>query len=179
MKPSQDLESRRYLFDVMTDPENFMIHVRRYTASVIMYSTYGRHVTSLDDSAYQAIFAEAQIFGSVFGTRFIVDKYPVLEKLPRRLQWWRTKYEPYHLKEVELWMGLWDGLKKQLASGVRTGCFVEKFMDVDYPKMGISEIEAAYIAGTMIEAGSGEYYTKCPYSGANDRVFSQIALKTR
>ncbi|EXJ66231.1 uncharacterized protein A1O5_10847 [Cladophialophora psammophila CBS 110553] len=154
MKPSQDLESRRYLYDVLTDPENFLVHVRRYTASVIMYSTYGRRVTSLDDPTYQAIFEEAQVFGVVFGTRFMVDKYPILEKLPKFLQWWRAKYEPYHQKEVELWMGLWNGLKEQLASGIHTGCFVKKFMEVDYPKMGISEIEAAYVAGTLIEAGS-------------------------
>ncbi|KIW99521.1 uncharacterized protein Z518_11260 [Rhinocladiella mackenziei CBS 650.93] len=51
-------------------------------------------------------------------------------------------------------MSLWNGLKKQLEAGIRTGCFVEKFMETDYPQMGISEIEAAYIAGTMIEAGS-------------------------
>lgn len=168
MKPSQDLESRRYLYDVLTDPTNFLDHVKRYTSSVIMYSTYGRRVESLDDPVLQAIYEEASVFADVFGTRFLVDKYPILEKLPKILQWWRRKYEPYHQKEVELWMGLWNGLKKQLAAGIRTGCFVENFIEADYPKMGISEVQAAYVAGTMIEAGSGEYeplYPSCRVLG--------------
>lgn len=157
MKSQQDLESRRYLYDVLTNPNNFLNHVKRYASSVIIYSTYGRRVTSLDDPILQAIYEETSVFAKAFGTRFLVDQFPLLEKLPKRLQWWRIKYEPFHQKEVELWMGLWNGLKKNLGAGIRTGCFVEKFMEVDYPQMGISEIEAAYIAGTMIEAGSGAY----------------------
>ena len=38
---------------------------------------------------------------------------------------------------------------------IRTGCFAEKFMENDYPKIGISKDQAAYVAGTMIEAGIG------------------------
>jgi hypothetical protein len=76
-------------------------------------------------------------------TRFAVDQYPVLERISKRLQWWRAKYEKYHLKEVELWTGLWNSLKKQVQAGIHTKCFVEKFMEVDYPRMGISEAQGA------------------------------------
>ena len=143
MKVQQTLESHRYLYDIFTDPDKFLDHVKRYTSSVIIYSTYGRRVTSLQDPVLQAIFAETSIFAEVFGTRFMVDKYPVLDKLPKSLQWWRAKYESAHQKEVNLWMGLWNGLKKQLEAGIRTECFVEKFMETDYPSMGISDVEAA------------------------------------
>jgi hypothetical protein len=53
-------------------------------------------------------------------------------------------------------MGLWNDLKKRLNAGVRTGCFAEKFQEEDYLAMGISETQAAYAAGSMIEAGSGK-----------------------
>lgn len=75
--------------------------------------------------------------------------------LPKPLQWWRKSVDPYRQEGDTLMLGLWNGLKKQLESGVRTGCFVEKFMEVDYQKLGITEMQAAWAAGSMIEAGSG------------------------
>ena len=60
------------------------------------------------------------------------------------------------MKEVELWTGLWNSLKKQVQTGIHTECFVEKFMEVDYPRMGISEVQGAYVASTMLEAGMGK-----------------------
>ena len=155
MKSSQDLESRRYLYDLMIEPTNFWNHVKRYSTSVIMYATYGRRITTVDDPVLNDIYTETAVFAECFGQQHLVDQYPFLESLPRSLQWWRKKYEPYHRKELQLWLGLWSGLKNQIAKGIRTGCFAEKLMEVDYPKMGISENQAAYVAGTMIEAGSG------------------------
>ncbi|KAK4937424.1 hypothetical protein LTR10_021961 [Elasticomyces elasticus] len=155
MKPSQDLESRRYLYDLLTEPANFWNHVKRYSTSVIMYATYGRRILTVEDPVLNDIYTETAIFGECFGQLHLVDQYPILENLPRSLQWWRKKYEPYHQKELQLWLGLWSTLKSQMAKGIHTGCFAEKFMENDYPKMGISENQAAYVAGTMIEAGSG------------------------
>ncbi|KIW12380.1 hypothetical protein PV08_09657 [Exophiala spinifera] len=154
MKPSSSLESHRYLLDVLQDPDNFLSHVKRYTSSVIMFSIYGRRVLDLNDPVLGAIYDELSHFSEAAGQIHNVDKYPVLEYLPRALQWWRPKWEAYHQKEVELWMGLWNDLKKQLNAGVRTGCFAEKFQEEDYLAMGISEVQAAYVAGSMIEAGS-------------------------
>ena len=152
----QNMESVQYLHDILVDPNNFLDHVKRYTSSVIMYSMYGRRVTDLNDPVLKAIYAETAVFSMAVGTRFLVDQYPVLEKLPKQLQWWRFQWEQYHLKELELWRGLWKRLKKQLEAGVYTGCFAERLMEEDVPKLGISEDQGAYMAGTMIEAGSGE-----------------------
>lgn len=164
MKPSQSLESYQYLKDILAEPEKFMDHVKRYTSSVIMYSTFGRRVLDLNDPILQAIYQETAVFSDTVATRFLVDQHPFLTKLPKRLQWWRRKYEAYHQKEADLWLGLWNGLKSQVASGNRTGCFAERLLEEDYPALGISEIQAAYVAGSMIEAGSGARITLPPYS---------------
>lgn len=165
MKPSQGLESHRYLYDILQDPEHFLDHVKRYTSSVIMYSIYGRRVLDLEDPVLKAIYQETGVFGKVVGTRFLVDQYPILAHLPKSLQWWRKKYESSHQFEVDLWMGLWSGLKQQLQAGIRTGCFAERFMEEDYPAMGISEVQAAYVAGSMIEAGSGKLILAISFLG--------------
>ena len=158
MKPMQNMESVQYLHDLLVDPNNFLDHVKRYTSSVIMYSMYGRRVPDLDDPTLKAVYAETTVFSKAVGTRFLVDQYPILEQIPKPLQWWRSPWDGYHLKELELWRGLWRRLQKQLEAGTRTGCFAERLMEEDVPKLGISEDQGAYMAGTMIEAGSGMGY---------------------
>lgn len=47
--PSQLFESKQLVFDLLTDNKNledFYMHVRRYTTSVVLTSTYGRRVQS-------------------------------------------------------------------------------------------------------------------------------------
>ena len=46
-KPSQEFETKQLRFDILTDnsdQKSFYLHVRRYTASVVMTSTYGRRI---------------------------------------------------------------------------------------------------------------------------------------
>lgn len=46
-RPSQEFEAKQLIHDILTDnenQENFYMHVRRYTTSVVMTSTYGRRV---------------------------------------------------------------------------------------------------------------------------------------
>jgi cytochrome P450 len=48
-RPSQEFEAKQLLFDILTDnkdQESFYLHVRRYTTSVVMTSTYGRRIPS-------------------------------------------------------------------------------------------------------------------------------------
>ena len=46
-RPSQEFESKQLLFDLLTENENqedFYMHIRRYSTSVVLTSTYGRRV---------------------------------------------------------------------------------------------------------------------------------------
>ncbi len=46
-RPSQEFEAKQLLFDLLTDNENeedFYMHIRRYSTSVVLTSTYGRRV---------------------------------------------------------------------------------------------------------------------------------------
>lgn len=47
--PSQEFEAKQLVYDILTDNDDessFYMHVRRYTTSVVMTSTYGRRVAS-------------------------------------------------------------------------------------------------------------------------------------
>jgi cytochrome P450 len=48
-KPSQEFEAKQLVYDILTDDKTggeFYTHVRRYTTSVVMTSTYGKRVAS-------------------------------------------------------------------------------------------------------------------------------------
>src|SRR5271170_1913037 len=66
---------------------------------------------------------------------------------------------------ARVWMKYWKKLEGQIQDGTAPECFVKQFAESDYQAKGISEIQAAYLAGctflfaivlikAMIEAGS-------------------------
>lgn len=155
-KPSQDLESKKYIYDILTDNEDnmkFYQHVRRYTSSVIMMATYAKRVESLEDPDLQDIYQELMNFSTVVARgQYIVEEYPILAKIiPRPLQWWRPYGEKLHGLEATLWLRLWRQLAAKVESGSDEYCYVRGFMESKYKEMGVSELQGAYVAGTMIE----------------------------
>jgi len=64
-QPSQDFEAKRLLMDFMDDNKDgsgFYMHVRRYTVSVIMTSTYGRRVPEWVSFELPSVFLFAHRF---------------------------------------------------------------------------------------------------------------------
>ncbi|EAT87902.2 hypothetical protein SNOG_04142 [Parastagonospora nodorum SN15] len=76
---------------------------------------------------------------------YLADALPFFGKLPPSLQWWRKGLKPLFDKQANLWMSFWN--VAQDANG-------DQFIETDYEKQGISELQAAFLAGSMIEAGS-------------------------
>ena len=155
-KPSQDLESKKYLWDLLTDNEDnvkFYQHVRRYTCSVIMWATYGKRVETLEDQDLQEIYQELMNFSTVVARgAYIVEEFPFLAKvIPKRLQWWRPYGEKLHSLESNLWLRLWRQLAAKVENGTAKFCYVKGSMETKYKEMGVSELQAAYVAGSMIE----------------------------
>ena len=101
---------------------------------------------------------------------FFADLIPPLARLPTWLQWWRKRALGYQERQTKIWMKYWTTLRRQIDEKKASDCFVKQFIETDYEKQGISEIQAAYVAGSrspfvtmldttnllvaMIEAGS-------------------------
>lgn len=86
---------------------------------------------------------------------YLADTIPPLGRLlPLRLQWWREPLIPLFERQANLWMSLWDSLRKQREAGKAPECFAKQVMESDYQRQGISELQAAFLAGSLIEAGS-------------------------
>ena len=85
---------------------------------------------------------------------YLADTLPFFGKLPPRLQWWRKGLKPLFDKQANMWMSFFTSLKTQMETKQAPECFVKQFIESDYEKQGISELQAAFLAGSMIEAGS-------------------------
>lgn len=79
---------------------------------------------------------------------FIADLIPPLAKLPVWMQWWRARALRYQARQTKIWMKFWSNLKQQMEEKKAPECFVKQFIETDYEKNGISEIQAAYVAGS-------------------------------
>ncbi|KAF1830639.1 cytochrome P450 76C3 [Decorospora gaudefroyi] len=160
-KPSQEFEAKLLLEEIVknadADKGNEVGYkaIRRYTVSVIMTSTYGRRIPEWDCDEVHGIYSIMNDFSAMAkpGT-FLADTLPFLGNLPPRLQWWRKGVQPYFDKQAKLWMSFWTTLKTQMETKQAPECFVKQLIESDYEKQGISELQAAFLAGSMIEAGS-------------------------
>ncbi|KAK7700123.1 hypothetical protein SLS64_011141 [Diaporthe eres] len=86
--------------------------------------------------------------------QFVADLLPFIAKLPTALHWWKGKARYYYDRQVHLWMKLWNQLSAKIVEGRAPECFVTKWQLTDKESSGITDLEGAFTAGTMIEAGS-------------------------
>ncbi|GLA60060.1 hypothetical protein AtubIFM55763_005466 [Aspergillus tubingensis] len=156
--PSQEFETKQLLWDILTDNDNqknFYMHIRRYTTSVVMTSTYGRRVPVWECEDIREIYGLMQEF-SEFATpgKYLAETFQVLAYLPKWMQWWRNAALRSFNRQAVIWMKYWNRLRTQMEKNQAPDCFVKQFINTDYERMGISELQASFVAGTMIEAGS-------------------------
>ncbi|KAH6971061.1 cytochrome P450 [Ilyonectria sp. MPI-CAGE-AT-0026] len=157
-KPSQQFEAIQLIHDIATDEkkeENFYMHVRRYTTSVVLLSTYGLRVSIWDCETIREIYTVLTEFSiTAEPGAYIADLFPPLGRLPQWLQWWRPTATRAYNRHTAIFMKYWNTLKEKLEHGNAPECLVKQIMETGIEKQGVTEVEACWVAGSMIEAGS-------------------------
>jgi len=82
--------------------------------------------------------------------KHIAEMFPFLAKLPTWMQWWRKAALQSFNRQAAIWMKYWTQLKEQMALNSAPECFVKQFIETDYEKNGISELQAAFVAGSTL-----------------------------
>lgn len=170
-KPGQEFEAKQLIYDIATDnatQEDFYMHVRRYTTSVVLLSTYGLRVPSWvstpcptrcqlfltmtasdqDCDDIRAIYGVLNDFSQAAQPgAYIADLIPPLGNLPWFLQWWRPSATAAYKRQRDTWMGYWNRLQVALKTNSAPECLVRQLVESDLGKQGISEVEAGFAAG--------------------------------
>jgi cytochrome P450 len=155
-QPVQDFESKQLLTEFLDSPHDFYSQNRRYAASVIMLVTYGYRIPSWEDPLIKKIFDIIDNFTEMTAPgAHAIDSFPSLAFLPEWLLGnWRTFGKRVFDHDSEIYLDLWNRLKRETDAGEARDCFTKTFYLNDPAKSGIDDLSAAYTCGGLIEAGS-------------------------
>jgi len=155
-QPVQDYESKQLMTELLEDPDNFYLYNRRYSASVIIRVTYGFRIATFSDPLFHRIYSVLENFNSMTQPgAWLIETFPSLKVLPEFLVGnWRSYGKKVFEHDSQVYLSLWRELQEKVKNGTAPPCFCQDFMTSDLDKQGIDELQAAYQAGGLVEAGS-------------------------
>lgn len=154
-EPTQLLESSRLLVDLVKDPGGYEKWFQRYAGGVILRLAYGKVVETGEEEYIKRIMMVNHHLERIASPgSYLVDTFPVLMWLPRWLAPFKREGEMLHKEELDLFAGLIDGVRKQDEKGEAPDCFTKTWLEKE-ETYGLSNDQAAYVIGTMFEAGAG------------------------
>ncbi|PFH48603.1 hypothetical protein AMATHDRAFT_81709 [Amanita thiersii Skay4041] len=147
IRPSQELESRVLLYDVLQHgdkgwnssysglddevPEDHWFSIfRRYATSVVMTICYGKRAnTTINNHYLHKIYAVVKNFVLISQPgSYLADVFPFLRKLPDCLSSWRVEGRKMHEWEMGLWGGLLNDLRDDIQRGVETDSYITRYL---------------------------------------------------
>lgn len=147
----QEIESLQLLSSYLQNPKRWYAHHYRYSTAVLYRLVMGEKLSKtkaqLDD--YKQVTME---FIWCLNRSF-VDFFPQLDRLPRKLQFWRSSWENmgrFHRKVFEDW---WNPVQAAVKSGTARACFVRDTLLHPETRYRGDEEEAMYLATSIIAAG--------------------------
>ncbi|KAI0186098.1 cytochrome P450, partial [Xylaria flabelliformis] len=153
--PYQLLESKQLLYEILHQPEMFFESFRRYSNSLSTHIIYGQRTVKHDDPRLLQVFEGFNNFGVLAqtGAAAFADFFPVLRYLPDFMIPTKARAKALHRKEMKMYLDLWLETKRSIDAGTCKECLC-----VDMVKQQANEDftdeQAAYVAGSFLEAGS-------------------------
>ena len=153
--PYQMLENKAMLHQLLEQPEGFLKHIRRYSNALTTTMVFGWRTPTYEDANMQQLFEGFSEFAEInqTGTAALIDSYPILRRLPDFLLPAQRKAKMLHKHEKELYLRHWLNAKDAIEKGNIQPCFCEGMANAQ-KKEGFDDDQAAYISGTLLEAGS-------------------------
>lgn len=154
-EPYQMLENRQMLYELLHSPQDFLHHIRRYSNALTTTMVFGWRTPTYEDPKMQQLydgFAEFAALANT-GTAAFVDFYPWLRRLPDWMLHAQREAKRLFARERRLYVGHWLRAKEQVRDGSIRPCFCVGLAAAQ-EKDGFSDDQAAYVSGTLLEAGS-------------------------
>ncbi|KIJ62332.1 hypothetical protein HYDPIDRAFT_42090 [Hydnomerulius pinastri MD-312] len=150
-EPIQMRAAKDVILDILNDPQQHQMHVKRYAASVIMSITYGKTTpTTYSDPDVVKIGNYQRRLGTMLRPgAYLVDTYPILRYLPGYL----SQLKEWHQEELAFYKGQVNVVREQMAEGRARPSFA-KYLLEKQAEYELNDAELAYLAGSMFVAGS-------------------------
>jgi hypothetical protein len=99
----QEIESSKFLLDMLTHPEESNMNSKRYAASLVFTLSYGRRLANDDKDLVAVLDILDNFIADCYPGAHLVDTFPFLDKiLPSFLAPWRAAATKKHDREMEV-----------------------------------------------------------------------------
>ncbi|KAF2105792.1 putative cytochrome P450 [Lophiotrema nucula] len=155
--PYQEMENRQLMYDLMMTPSGLLEHLRRFSSSLITSVVFGFRWKTFDEPRLQEVFSLFDNFMrlNATGGAALADFYPILRSAPAWLSPIQQEAIEHHDVELPFMMKFWLEAKEKI---------LNKAIPIDSCTCGVivkaqqqerfSDPFAAYISGSLVEAGS-------------------------
>lgn len=150
---SQDLESTQLLAEHLLRPEGWYLNHGRYANSVINLIAFGKR-TFGPTPLMKGILEVIHVFLRNNPPANLVDMFPLLTKLPERLQWWRKRAVAIGNRTDEVYSAYWKPVARAIKDGTAPPSFSRDVLNEEAGKFHGTEVEAMWLAAQLVEAGS-------------------------
>ncbi|KAK6382768.1 hypothetical protein LTS17_003437 [Exophiala oligosperma] len=153
--PYQMLENKQMLYQMLVQPERFLENIRRYSNALTTSLVFGWRTHSYDDEKMKQLFDGFTEFAKLnqTGTAALIDFFPWLRMLPDFALPTQKFAKDIHKKEKALYLDHWLHAKDEIKKKTIKPCFCQQLAKAQNDE-GFSDEQAAYISGTLLEAGS-------------------------
>jgi len=122
-----------------------------------MTKVYEKKIKFITFSNINQIMTVLKRFGAIRRPgQWLVDAFPPLADFPL-FDWvsnWREYGNEVHKADSAIWMDFWNNMIKEVQAGTAPYSFGKLFSESGFESEGLDTLQAAYVLGTMIEAGS-------------------------
>ncbi|KAH9901308.1 cytochrome P450 [Cubamyces lactineus] len=151
----QSLECKSLLRSLLgaKGPMEYKDHLTLFQMSVIFRIAYGRRIRTLQDDVVIANTRVGGMFAQVPG-RYLVESWPILLRLPYRLQWFRHPVDKQREEDRKYYTSLMDHVRKRMVAGTAQPSMATIALERQ-AEFGLSELEMAYTLAGPWDAGVG------------------------
>jgi hypothetical protein len=153
--PYQMLENKQMLYEMLTQSDRFLHSIRRYSNALTTTMVFGWRTPTYEDANMKQLFDGFAEFAAInqTGTAALIDFFPWLRRLPNFILPTQKKAMELHKHEKTLYLRHWLDAKAAVQKGTIKPCFCVG-MAAAQKADSFSDDQAAYISGTLLEAGS-------------------------
>ncbi|KAK4498266.1 hypothetical protein PRZ48_010923 [Zasmidium cellare] len=153
---TQILESARMLRDLIKDPNNYEHWFERYSAGIIFRLAFGKTLETGHEQSVRNVFNVVHTVERVASPgAYLVDTFPSLLILPQAIAPFKQELAGLHERELKLFRKLLNDVKSEMKAGTAPDCWEKDYLERKAEFPHLNEDEAAYVVGTLFEAGAG------------------------
>ena len=140
---------------MLQQPQQFLENIRRYSNALTTAMVFGWRTPAYENEKLRQLFDGFSEFAIInqTGTAALIDFFPFLRKFPDFLLPTKKKAKELHRVEKALYLSHWLNAKQEIQEGTIKPCFCVGMAEAQKAN-GFSDDQAAYISGTLLEAGS-------------------------